>query len=272
MRWFATIAKVALVAGVVLLAAGCNDKEKVARAAKDDTIRRQEEMIARERSDKDQLSQANQTLADQNKQLAEKNAQIALATDARVAAMAQKVDGLEALVRELKVAPRPADGLADGQPMGVSTRNGAIVLTVAGGALFDSGKAELKSSSHTMLQKACKAIKSQYPNNVIRVEGHTDGTPVVHNKAKYPDNTALSLARARAVYDYMIRDGGIAASKMFIAGYGEHQPLVHPEKTAADRAKNRRVEIVIMPDKVPVQKQQLAEAKPVPASSTAHKK
>jgi flagellar motor protein MotB len=95
---------------------------------------------------------------------------------------------------------------------------------------------------------------------------------VVHNKAKYPDNMALSVARARAVYDFMIKDGGIAAAKMYMAGYGEFQPLVHPEKSATDRAKNRRVEIVIMPSTVSVQKEQLASSKAAAASSTAHKK
>ena len=269
---FAAVVKIALAAGVVLLAAGCGEREKVAISAKDDTIRKQEELIAKERADKDQLNKANEALADQNKQLAEKNAQIAVQTDARVAAMGQKVDGLEQLIRDLKVAQRPADGLKEGQELGIGTRNGAIVLTVAGSALFDSGKAELKSSAHSMLLNVCKTVKARFPGNCIRVEGHTDSTPVVHNKAKYPDNMALSLARARAVYDFMIKDGGIAAAKLYTAGYGEFQPLVHPEKSSADRTKNRRVEIVIMPASISVQKEQLASAKPVPASSSARKK
>jgi chemotaxis protein MotB len=269
MSRFATFAKVALAVGVVLLAAGCSGKKDVAIAAKDDTIRKQEELIAKERSDKDQLTDANKALAEQNKTIAEKNGAIIAAQSAQLAQTNQKLDGLEALVKELKVAPRPADGVTDGMAYG--TRNGAIVLTVAGQSLFDSGKAELKSSSHTTLMNVCKAIKSKFPNNVIRVEGHTDSTPVVHNKAKYPDNMALSVARARSVYDFMIKDGGIAAHKMFLAGYGASQPLT-PEKTAADRAKNRRVEIVIMPESAIVKKEQLADAKPAPASTTARKK
>jgi len=273
MSRFATVVKVALAAGALLLAAGCGEREKVAAAAKDDTIRRLETVSAQERADKDQLAKTNDALADQNKQLAEKNAQIALQTNAQVAAMNQKVDGLEQLIKELKVQPRAADGLKEGQDMGIGTRNGAIVLTVAGSALFDSGKADLKSSAHSMLLNVSKTVKARFPGNCVRVEGHTDSTPVVHNKAKYPDNMALSIARARAVYDFMIKDGGIAAAKMYMAGYGEYQPLVHPEKSAADRAKNRRVEIVIMPTSVSVQKEQLASsAKPAAASSTAHKK
>lgn len=269
---FATVVSIALAAGVVLLAAGCGEREKVAISAKDDTIRRQEDLLVKERSDKDQLAKTNDALADQNKQLVDKNFEAEKQTAAQVAAVNQKVDGLEQLIKDLKLSQRPADGLAAGQDMGVGTRGGAIVLTVAGTSLFDSGKAELKSSAHTMLLNVCKTIKSRFPANCIRVEGHTDSTPVVHNKAKYPDNMALSLARARAVYDFMIKDGGIAAARIYTAGYGEFQPLVKPEKSAADRAKNRRVEIVIMPSTVAVQKEQLAASKAAAASSTAHKK
>lgn len=273
MSRFATVTKVALAVGVVLLAAGCSGRKEVAIAAKDDTIKRQEDMLAKERADKDSLAKANEALAAQNDQLAKENGKIAAQTDARVVALQQKLDGMEVLMKELKVQPRASDGLAADQTMGLSRRgDGAIVLTVASTALFDSGKADLKSSAHSMLANACKTVKAKFPSNCIRVEGHTDSTPVVHNKARYPDNMALSIARARAVYDFMIKDGGISASKMYMAGYGEFQPLVHPEKTAADRAKNRRVEIVIMPDTVKVQKEQLANVKPAAASSTGHKK
>jgi len=120
----------------------------------------------------------------------------------------------------------------------------------------------LKTSSHDMLKKVSNTIKSKWPNNYIRIEGHTDKVPVVQNKDKFKDNMALSISRSRAVYDYMIKDGGIAANRMYTAGYGEHQPLVNPEKTAADRAKNRRVEIVIMPQNVKVQKEYATAAAP----------
>jgi len=272
MSRFAAVTTIALAAGVLLLAAGCGERERVAIAAKDDTIQQQKERIDKVQADKDQLAQANVALSDQNKQLAEKNGLIVAQTNDKVTALTQKMGDMEQLMKDLKLSQRAPDGLKEGQDIGASTRGGAIVLTVAGSALFDSGKADLKSSAHSMLLNVCKTVKARFPGNCIRVEGHTDGTPVVHNKAKYPDNMALSLARARAVYDFMIKDGGIAAGKMYMAGYGEFQPLVHPEKGSADRAKNRRVEIVIMPASAVVQKEQLAAAKPAAASSSAHKK
>ncbi|MCY3023569.1 MAG: OmpA family protein [Planctomycetota bacterium] len=276
MSRYATVVKFALAAGVVILVAGCGGREKVAIAAKDDTINRQGTLIAQTRADNEELQKANAALADQTKQLAEKNGAIAADSAAKIAVLNQKVDSLDATMKQMDsniVALKPKQGLEQGQTTGWGRdADNAIRIKVAGTALFDPGKAELKSSSHATLLNVCKTIRASFPNNCIRVEGHTDSTPVVHSKAKYPDNMALSVARARAVYDFMIKAGGIPAGKMYTAGYGASQPLVHPEKTASDRAKNRRVEIVIMPDTVKVQKEQLADAKPASASTTARKK
>ncbi len=135
---------------------------------------------------------------------------------------------------------------------------GSIHIAVAGSVLFESGHAELKPGCSDTLMRIAQTVRAQYPNHSIRIEGHTDSTPVVHSRDKYPDNMALSQARAASVYDFMAKRGGISAGKMYTAGYGDRQPLVTPERTAGDRAKNRRVEIVILPNNLKVQKDQLA--------------
>lgn len=276
MGWYGTATKFMLAAGVVLLSTGCSGRKEVAIAAKDDTIRKQEEMIKEEKENRAKLQEANDALAKQNEEMATRNAEIAKQNAAQVAAMNAKMGDLEALLKDIN-----AKGSVVGAKQGVQNddqlsldrrADGTIHITVASTVLFDSGKAELKTTSHPMLSNVCKTIKARFPNNYVRVEGHTDSTPVVRNKDKFPDNMALSIARSRAVYDYMIKSGGMAASKMYTAGYGEFQPLVHPEKTAADKAKNRRVEIVIMPDTIKIQKDQLTEAKPAAASSTVRRK
>jgi chemotaxis protein MotB len=266
MSFYASVSKFLVATGAVFLCAGCTGRKEVALAAKDDTIRKQESLIAQERADNDKLHDANKQLADQNNQLAEGNAKATQQLAAQEAANAQALADMkqkqaeqDALLRALN------DKWKDGTGTVVRGENGAIHLTVAGSALFDSGKAELKGSAGSVLKEVCHIIKTKYPKNYIRIEGHTDSTPVVHSKEKFKDNMELSMARARSVYEYMVKDG-IAGAKMYTAGYGEHQPLVHPEKTAADRAKNRRVEIVIMPENVKVEKDQLAQA-----SAKAHK-
>ncbi|HEY3319138.1 MAG TPA: OmpA family protein [Planctomycetota bacterium] len=261
-----------LAAGVMVSLMGCGGREKVAIAAKDDTIKRQEDLIAKERDDKGKLSEMNDQLAKQNQDMADKNATLAAQNAKETAALRQQVADLEGIMKDIGAKMNQGRTVAEGNDASLSRdKDNCIHITVASQTFFDSGKADLKTTAHSMLQNICKTIKARYPNNYIRVEGHTDATPVVHNKAKYPDNMSLSIARSRAVYDFMIKQGGITASKMYTAGYGEFQPLVHPEKTAADRAKNRRVEIVIMPNTIKVQKEQLAEMKPAPASSTRKK-
>jgi chemotaxis protein MotB len=276
MGMYGSATRLALAAGVMLLSAGCSGRKEVAIAAKDDTIKKQESLIAQEREDKAKLQDANEALAKQNSDLADRNAKAAADQAAQMAAMNQKMQDLQGILKDLNTkgaVVNAKEGVRDNDSIGLDRRaDGTIHITVASTVLFDSGKANLKESSHPMLSNVCKTLKARFPGNYIRVEGHTDSSPVVHNKDKFPDNMALSIARSRAVYDYMIKSGGMAASKMYTAGYGEFQPLVHPEKTAADKAKNRRVEIVIMPDTVKVQKEHLSEAKPVPASATARRK
>jgi flagellar motor protein MotB len=265
MSFYTTLSKFTLAGSALLMVAGCTGRKDMAIAQKDSTIRNQEALLAQERADKDKLAEQNKALADQNNELAVNSAKAAKENADRTAAMQAQLNDLQATMAGIDkkwTQSKPGEGAADGSGTYSVHADGSIHITVASSVLFDSGKADLKASSHDMLSKVCSTIKSKWPNNAIRVEGHTDGTPVVHNKDKFKDNMALSIARSRAVYDYMIQTGGLPANHMYTAGYGEHQPLV-AEKTAADRAKNRRVEIVIMPANVKVQKEYTTASAPV---------
>jgi len=304
MSWIKTASKCALATGAILLSAGCTSKKDVAIAAKDDTIRRQEAALVSEQQSTvaanaqaaSAAEQARRT-AELNKQLAEQNSQVidrsARQTAAqtatineqtqRVVQLSGQVNELESFVKGLNgngktiVVTNPGQALQGDQIGGVhrDPGTGSIHIQVAGSVLFEAGHAELKPGCSDTLMRIAQTIKSQYPNNSIRIEGHTDSTPVVHSKDRYPDNMALSQARAAAVYDFMSRRGGIASSKMYTAGYGDRQPLVTPERTAGDRAKNRRVEIVILPNNLKVQKDRLAhgegQARPYQTSTKAEK-
>jgi chemotaxis protein MotB len=80
-------------------------------------------------------------------------------------------------------------------------------------------------------------------SNAIRVEGHTDNVPI--RTVKYDSNWELSTARASAVVAYLVKNVGIDASRLSAAGYGEFHPR-GPNATEADRARNRRVDLVIL--------------------------
>jgi len=246
-----------LAGGMLIAGSGCGGPSREARA-----IAERDAQIAEykeESAQKDQQVAQNAAIAqramEENKRLGEQQSQIVAENAKMTAANTQELQNLQAQIADMKTK------FGEHAEVSQNKETGAIVITVANTTLFDAGKAELKASAHETLAKIAATIKQKYPNNAIRVEGHTDSTPVVHNKDKYPDNMSLSQARAKAVFDHLVATCSMPATRMYCAGYGFSQPMVWPEKTPADRAKNRRVDIVILPQ-VKVERQALAANAP----------
>ena len=102
---------------------------------------------------------------------------------------------------------------------------------------FETDKAEIRPDHHQELGRAVNFLR-QYPNTKAVIEGHTDSD----GTAEY--NQGLSERRARAVYEYMINQAGIAAGRLDWAGYGETQPIASND-TAEGKQRNRRVTAVV---------------------------
>jgi chemotaxis protein MotB len=75
------------------------------------------------------------------------------------------------------------------------------------------------------------------------IEGHTDNTPI--HTLQYPTNWELSTARATTVVRWLIANYRLPPARLSAAGYGEYHPLV-ANTTPENRAKNRRVDIVLL--------------------------
>ncbi len=118
-----------------------------------------------------------------------------------------------------------------------------LVTRMLDQVLFDSGKATLRRSAHGVLDKVAKVLE-EVSDQPVGVEGHTDNQPIKHSG--WSDNKALSLARAKAVAEYLGQQHGIDAKRLIPVGHGDERPIASND-TAAGRAKNRRVEIVILP-------------------------
>jgi chemotaxis protein MotB len=113
-----------------------------------------------------------------------------------------------------------------------------IVLT--GDLLFDLGEVNLKENARKDLGQIAKIItNTPYMVNVI---GHTDDLPV--KSATIASNWELSAMRASSVARFLIAKAGLAADHFYVTGYSYHQPIAAND-SAANRAKNRRVEIVL---------------------------
>jgi len=116
--------------------------------------------------------------------------------------------------------------------------NAGTRIEVAGDVLFDAGSVVIKAGGKKELDQVAKTIKSKYSSNQIRVEGYTDTDKPNKTKQKYPTNKALSLARARAVEDYLATKG-ISKGRMDAVGMGE-------ANAKGSKSASRRVEIVIL--------------------------
>lgn len=114
------------------------------------------------------------------------------------------------------------------------------IFTLDSMSLFNTGQATLKPGSTRMLVNALEAIKA-HPKERILVAGHTD------NVGGAVTNLQLSVARAMAVRDWLMEASSVPASRFAIQGYGDTHPIT--DNTSADgRARNRRVEITLIPD------------------------
>ncbi len=116
-----------------------------------------------------------------------------------------------------------------------------VMLNMNGALLFDSGKSELRAEAYPLIDKLGKII-SNYEQNIIEVEGHTDNVPI--HSAKYADNNVLSMFRALTVADYLREITTINPGYIKSSGRGEYVPIAD-NTTPEGRARNRRVEIKI---------------------------
>ncbi|MEO0157766.1 MAG: OmpA family protein [candidate division WOR-3 bacterium] len=109
---------------------------------------------------------------------------------------------------------------------------------------FASGSADLPVEGIIVLKKVSRFLAS-YPKYPVSIEGHTDNVPISERlKAKYPDNQALSEARAKAVRDYFVLVEGLPGNLFTYKGYGESKPVASNDSEEG-RSANRRVEIII---------------------------
>lgn len=116
-----------------------------------------------------------------------------------------------------------------------------ITINFKDGLLFDSGSATIRDEAIEVLRAVVQEIL-KYPENIIKIEGHTDNMPI--NTVQFPNNWYLSAARAISVATFFTQQN-LAPQRISTEGYGEYNPKV-PNDTPENRSLNRRVEIKIM--------------------------
>ena len=122
----------------------------------------------------------------------------------------------------------------------VTASSKGLIIRLEEAGLFESGKANISSKASALLAKIA-AILAAYDNH-IRIEGHTDTTPLI--SSSYRSNLELSSARANTVAQFFLDNYDFLPSNISISGYGEYRPIAD-NSTEEGRKKNRRVDIVI---------------------------
>jgi chemotaxis protein MotB len=127
----------------------------------------------------------------------------------------------------------------------ISELKGKLTVNLVDAILFDSGKAEVKPDGLVVLQKVIDILQG-IKDKMIRVEGHTDNLPIHGALAKrFPSNWELAAARSINVARYL-QERGIDPNLLAAIAYGEFKPVATND-TEEGRAKNRRIEIILVP-------------------------
>jgi outer membrane protein OmpA-like peptidoglycan-associated protein len=121
----------------------------------------------------------------------------------------------------------------------LGNREGAV-YNVCADVLFAFNRAAVRSAASGALRSVARSIERRYGGRRITVEGHTDA------RGDEAYNRRLSLRRAESVKAWLVGQGGIAASRITVRGFGEARPVAS-NTTGEGRARNRRVVVGILP-------------------------
>jgi chemotaxis protein MotB len=140
----------------------------------------------------------------------------------------------------IRLSEELADALAQKRVELLQDARG-VVVSFPDDATFPIGNADATAEARKLIARVGETLLT-IPN-AVRIEGHTDDVPI--RTARFQSNWELSTARAAAVVAFMVQTVGMKADRMSAAGYGEFHPR-GPNDSPANRARNRRIDLVIL--------------------------
>ncbi len=119
-----------------------------------------------------------------------------------------------------------------------------LLITIVNDISFDSGKAIVKKEGQEIAREVSEFLITDPPHEVV-VSGHADDRPI-HN-SEFASNWELSVTRAINFMALLLQNEKLDPTHFSAKGFGEHRPIV-PNTSEENRAKNRRVEVLILPN------------------------
>ena len=162
----------------------------------------------------------------------------------------QELDGTASLRGDLQKAMPEVEKMLAAQILRGDVRvvlgSKGLVITILDHALFDPDETQFTSAGEETLGKIASVLSLDLSKNRVTLEGHTDNQPI--EDAGGVTNWEYSIGRATAVLHYFIDVKELSPERFGVAGYAEYRP-VDSDATEEGRDRNRRVEIVIAPER-----------------------
>lgn len=128
--------------------------------------------------------------------------------------------------------------------LGTKLTDEGLLITISNKISFDSGSAKVKDEGKKIAKEVSKLLYTDPPNQIV-ISGHADDRPIYN--VDYASNWELSVIRAINFMALILEDEEFNPGLFSAKGFGEHQPLV-PNTSEENRQKNRRVEVLILPN------------------------
>ena len=162
----------------------------------------------------------------------------------RLSELQEALEKKDAAVKELKQKVISALTGFNNNGLSIDERNGKVYVSMEERLLFKTAQWKVDEKGQQALRKLSDLL-AQNPGINILVEGHTDDVPM-HGSGEVKDNWDLSVMRATAVTKILLENKNLAPQRITSAGRSEFVSIAF-DKTAEDRQKNRRTEIILSP-------------------------
>lgn len=252
MSWLKRLAAWSVVGGMMIVTACASDEEAEEFARRRKVLEDEKESLEKTLSEKASIEAAlNRQIETQRQEIQTLQSH---STPVKPAPPTVKTDGSKTDAgkgeKTASISNQAGGGGSDWDLGGVSggdfevvrNKNGTVTLRIAGD-VFAAGQDQLTKAGEARIKKAAALIRKN-GNAHVSIEGHTDQTPLVKTKDKWVNNLGLSMARALAVHDFLVREEKISKSRLSVEGFGDTKPLIAGTTKAANE-KNRRVELVM---------------------------
>jgi len=187
-----------------------------------------------------ELQKREDELIDLEKELTAREQKL-IAQESRLAELNQIIREKEEATKLLKEKVSNALKNFENKGLTVIEKDGKIYVSMEAKLLFQSGSIDVEAEGEEALIQLAKVLETEKELEII-VEGHTDTDKM--SSSKHPNNNwELSVLRSTSVISIMANNSNIDPVQLMAAGRSEYHPV-----DAVDKAKNRRIEIIISPD------------------------